>query len=138
VKASKDTVGPPNPVVGDDGDSLRRAAEELLRRGRAGIGMTQATARYRQFELAQLLGTVVRAIEGGEALPVELLRHAATLAGHILAYPAAAAEPSAVNTGQLERLHRPARRRRYPPPTRRPTRTPSGRWICGGGRRRTT
>lgn len=56
---SKDAGGTRGPVAGDDGDSnsLRRAAEELLRRGRAGIGMTQATARYRQFELPRRLPT---------------------------------------------------------------------------------
>jgi len=79
-----------------DTDRIRRAAEELLRRGRAGIGMTSTTARYRQFELAQLLLTVVGAVEVGEALPRDVLRHAANLARHINSYPAALADPPSI------------------------------------------
>lgn len=43
--------------MGADADieRIHRAAAELLRRGQAGVGMTEMAARYRQFELAQLL-----------------------------------------------------------------------------------
>lgn len=70
-----------------DSDRIHRAAEELLQRGRAGAGMTETSARYRQLELAQLLHAVAHAVEAGESLPPELLRHAANLSRHILNYP---------------------------------------------------
>lgn len=41
--------------TGRESDQLRRAADELAQRGREGVGMTATTARFRQFELAQLL-----------------------------------------------------------------------------------
>lgn len=89
VESSKTAGTAENVPANDDGDSLRRAADELLIRGRAGLGMTGTTARYRQFELAQLLGAVERAVEIDQTLPPELLRHAANLAQHINNNPAA-------------------------------------------------
>lgn len=77
-----------------DSDRIRRAAEELLQRGRDGTGMTDTTARYRQLELAQLLHAIAHAVEAGEPLPRELLRHAANLARHILSYPPGPPGPS--------------------------------------------
>ena len=76
--------------AGRESDQLRRAADELAQRGRDGVGMTATTARFRQFELAQLLNSIAQAVEAGEVLPRELLRHAANLAQHILSYPPAA------------------------------------------------
>lgn len=73
--------------AGAESVQLRRAADELAQRGRDGVGMTATTALFRQFELAQLLHSIAHAVEVGEVLPRELLRHAANLARHILSYP---------------------------------------------------
>lgn len=90
--------------AGRESDQLRRAADELAQRGRDGVGMTAATARFRQFELAQLLNSIAQAMEAGEVLPHELLRHAANLAQHILSYPPAApAEPPATEPSSTVR-----------------------------------
>ncbi len=90
--------------TGRESDQLRRAADELAQRGRDGVGMTAATARFRQFELAQLLNSIAQAVEAGEVLPHELLRHAANLAQHILNYPPAApAEPPATEPSSTVR-----------------------------------
>jgi len=74
-------------LADDDTGRLRAAAAELMRRGRAGEGPTQTTMRYRQLELAELLVVTADAVEAGHPLPQEVVRHAANLARHILAYP---------------------------------------------------
>jgi hypothetical protein len=79
-----------------DPDRLRRSAEELLARGRAGLRMNDATARYRQLELAQLLHSIARALEIDEHVPHEVVRHAANLGRHILGEPSAAGGASAL------------------------------------------
>ena len=89
--------------TGRESDQLRRAADELAQRGREGVGMTATTARFRQFELAQLLNSIAQAVEAGEVLPHELLRHAANLAQHILSYPPAPAEPAATEPSRTVR-----------------------------------
>lgn len=76
-----------------DSDRIHRAAEELLQRGGNGTGMTDTTARYRQFELAQLLDAIDRAVQADDPLPHELVRHAANLARHIFNYPPAPPSP---------------------------------------------
>ncbi len=81
--------------VRDAHDRLLSAAEELMRRGRDGVGMTATTTLYRQLALAQLLQAIAHAVEAGQELPDELVRHASTLSQHILAYPAASAQPPA-------------------------------------------
>ena len=83
-----------------DTDRLNRAADELLRRGRAGLGMTETTPRYRQLELAQLLLAIARGLEAGAELPTDVLRHAANLARHILSYPGAVPAAAATDTAE--------------------------------------
>lgn len=95
---SNDTAGAGDLIVADDdSDRLRRAASELMRRGRAGVGPAETTVHYRQLEVAELLLVIARALEDGVALPGELVRHAANLARHVLDYPAALVEPPSVS-----------------------------------------
>jgi hypothetical protein len=70
-------------------DNIRRASEELLRRGQNGSVMSEADARFRQLELALLLESVARAIEDADPLPHDVMRHAANLAQHVNSYPQA-------------------------------------------------
>jgi len=87
-----------------DNDRIRRAADELLKRGRDATGMTEATARHRQLELALLLHTVARAFEAGDRLPHELLRHVANLSRPILNYPARHSASAARYPPQADRF----------------------------------
>ncbi len=81
-------------------DELQGAAQELMRRAREGLEMTATTARYRQFALAQLLQAVACAVEAGEPLPDDIVRHASTLSRHILRYPTAQPPAERSSTGR--------------------------------------
>lgn len=76
-------------------DPLKRASSELMRRCRAGLGPTPATTQYRQVELAELLRATAGALDRGQPLPDDLVRHATNLARHILSYPPVPIEPPA-------------------------------------------
>lgn len=87
------SAGPRDVVTPNEHQELHLAAQELMRRGQVGLEMTASTARYRQFALAQLLEAIAQAVETGQSLPEDLLRHASTLCGHILRYPTAPPAP---------------------------------------------
>jgi len=78
-------AGPP----GQDSSELRRAGELLLQRVRAGAVPTDRNADYAQLGVAQLLLAIAQAVDRGDALPYEVVRHATDIARHLLDYPAA-------------------------------------------------
>ncbi len=88
ARAGSDPDGVASPP-GKDSSELRRAGEMLLQRVRAGAVPTDRNAEYAQLGVAKLLLAIAFALDSGQALPYEVVRHAADIARHLLDYPAA-------------------------------------------------